>query len=443
MKPGRCHLVGVAGTGMSGLAEVLAAHGWTVSGSDRCRDQGMNFPIFAKLQAAGVQMLPQDGSGITGPECTVAVSTAIEHYNPDIMAAARKGATVRHRAAVLAEMLDADKSVAVTGTSGKTTVTGMIGWILEQAGFDPTVVNGGMLVDWISDQAIGNVRIGRSGWWVIEADESDRSVLEFNPTWAVVTNIGKDHFEADETARLFSEFSGQVKHNVIGPGAPSTVSDVKQTALGSRFRYGGTAFDLIVPGMHNVENAVMAIALCESLGVDREIIGRALLSFRGIARRLEVVAAGRGITVIDDYAHNPAKISAAWNSVALRSKRVVAIWRPHGFKPLSFMMDELVECIARICRPADLFMALPVYYAGGTTDRTVTSDELVARLKRKSVAASSVEEDECLSAVNAVVRPGDAVLVMGARDPDLPAFARRLAATLGLPTASAGAWDAR
>ncbi|TFH18181.1 MAG: hypothetical protein E4H02_00665 [Lentisphaerales bacterium] len=441
MEPGRCHVVGVAGVGMSGLAQLLVAHGWTVSGSDRYLDQGTNLPIFTKLRAAGIELLPQDGGGICGPECMVVVSTAIERDNPDIVAAIGKRAPIRHRAAVLAEMLDADKTVAVTGTSGKTTVTGMIGWVLEQAGLDPTVVNGGMLVDWISDRAIGNVRIGHSGWCVVEADESDGSLLEFNPAWAVVTNIGRDHFDINETSRLFTEFSRNVRHDVIGPVPPSTRSDVEQTEMGSRFRYSGATFELIVPGMHNVENAVMAIALCDAIGLDHETIARALLSFRGIARRLELVAEGRGIVVIDDFAHNPAKISAAWNAVAPRSKRVIAIWRPHGFKPLAFMMEELTESIASVCRSSDLFMALPVYYAGGTADKTISSEQLVARLTEKSVVAASVGEKECLQTIKRTARPGDAVLVMGARDPDLPAFARRLAVELELPRASAGAWD--
>jgi len=437
MAPGQAHLVGVAGVGMNPLAQALLAAGWEVSGSDRYLDTGHELDVLPKLARAGVRLVPQDGSGI-GPQTRAAVvSTAIEAGNPDLAAAARHGVPVIHRAEMLAKLVEGRELVAVTGTSGKTTVTGMVGFLLEQLGEDPTVVNGGVVVNWESEERIGNVRVGRSARWVVEADESDRSLLRFRPDWAVITNVSADHFPIEQARDLFKTFAGQTGRGVVGPWGDSEPWGGFRPELkadGSRFTYGGQAFHLPLLGRHNAENALQAVILCERLGHSPDRIAGALSRFRGIRRRLDVAGVANGVTVIDDYAHNPAKIRAAWQAVAPHYGRVLAAWRPHGFGPLSSMFDGLKALFREMGRTCECLYLLPVYYAGGTPRGTSTSDMLVNELAAEGVPIELARDyGDLAGRMAARARPGDVALSMGARDPDLPALARRIVEAIRLP----------
>lgn len=415
---------------MNALAQALKGDGWDVGGSDRYEDQGQDLEVIRKLKEAGIRFSPQDGSGITSDTGAVVVSTAIERDNPDIAAAERLGVPVRHRAEMLAGLAEGRETVAIAGTSGKTTVTGMVGWLLEQLGADPTVVNGGALVNWADDHRIGNVRTGRSGLCVVEADESDRSLLKFSPDWALITNMSADHFSLEETAALFDTFRGQVRRECItgwDDGMPWQGLKPQLTREGCRFTYDGLEFTVPLLGAHNAENALQATVLCRRMGFELGRIRDALAGFRGIQRRLERVGEAAGVTVVDEYAHNPAKIAAAWRAVAPFHSRVIAFWRPHGFRPLALMFNDLAAMFTEVCRPQDRLYLLPVYYAGGTVSKQTDSDALAAELRRRGVPASWVPDYEALmSAVTADCRSGDLVLCVGARDPGIPRFARDL-----------------
>jgi UDP-N-acetylmuramate--alanine ligase len=430
------HLVGVAGVGMNALAQALRGEGHAVSGSDRYADQGQDLAVIRKLKAAGVVFVPQDGRGVSSDTAAVVVSSAIESDNPDIAAAARHGVPVRHRADMLAELAEGRETVAITGTSGKTTVTGMVGWILEQLGADPTVVNGGALVNWADDIRVGNVRLGKSRLMVIEADESDRSCLKYSPDWAILTNQSADHFTMAETQALFDAFRAKVRReSVAGWDAGMPWQDLRPelSASGSRFQWQGVDFEISLLGAHNAVNALQAAVLCARMGHEPEAISRALRGFRGIQRRLEQLGTGRGVTVIDEYAHNPAKIAAAWQAVAPYYGRVLAMWRPHGFKPLALMFDDLVRMFAGVCRPDDRLWLLPVYYAGGTVQRQADSDRLVEALQAAGVPASWAPDYDALMAdMLREARARDVVLCIGARDPGIPEFGRRLVGQLSV-----------
>jgi UDP-N-acetylmuramate--alanine ligase len=431
---GAYHLVGVGGIGMSALAQVLLCAGARVGGSDRARDRMPDRAVFARLAAAGVALHAQDGSGVTPGVDAVVVSTAIEPDNPDLAAAARLGIPVRHRAEILAGLADRRDCVAVTGTSGKSTVTALLGWILEQAGRDPTVVNGAVCRAWQGPDRVGNVRCGRSDWWVVEADESDRSLLHFHPRWAVITNASRDHFSAEETRALFAAFARQVHADVLDAGAdPSWRQGFapRAEAGGMLFDYRGIPFRVPMPGRHNAENALTAVVMGERLGIDTETMRAALAGFAGVQRRLERVGAARGVTVLDDYAHNPAKIRAAWEAAAPPDGRLLAVWRPHGYGPLRAMCAPLADAVRDVCRAGDRLWVLPVYDAGGTADRTIGAEALVNAVGRAAVRAA--DPDTAVREAAAAARAGDVVLVMGARDPDLPALARRLLAALTPP----------
>jgi len=437
LESGAYHLVGVAGVGMSALAQVFLAQGCAVSGCDRAADAGERLPVLDKLRAAGVRLHPQDGSGIAPSTRGVVLSTAIENDNPELVQARALGIPVLHRAEALAALAEGHTTVAVTGTSGKSTVTGMTGWILETLDADPFVVNGAPVINWRDDRRIGNVRpsAGPDGLWLLEADESDRSLLRFKPDRALITNISRDHFDVEETRRLFEQFAAGVPHGVVDMAAEADAVRalaVTQTAAGSRFEYRGQAFEIRQPGRHNAENALCAVRLCETLGLPLPDVASALRGFAGIERRLERIGAAGGITVVDDYAHNPAKIRASWQALAERHGRIVAVWRPHGYGPLRALMGELAAVFSRIVRPDDRLFLLPVYDAGGTADRGVHAGLLADALAARGCPAVAIPDDVGTAAARLAdnARPGDAVLVMGARDPALPVLAQRVLARL-------------
>ena len=440
---GRLHVVGLAGVGMNAVAQVLAGRGYSVTGSDRLADQGPSVPVLQVLAGQGIGLHPQDGSGI-GPDTRgVVVSSAIEPDNPDLLAARARGCPVFHRAEALAAVIGTAPCIAVAGTSGKTTVTGLTGWLLTELGMAPHVVNGGAVLNWKSATTVGNVRLGSSPYWVIEADESDRSLLRFHPERAVILNITRDHFGLDETVALFAAFAAQVREEILcGPG----VRELLQATGLPLPRLTPVVDDELptlpdsLPGRHNRENARMAVALAEAYGYARDRAWAALARFRGIERRLELVGTADGVAVYDDYAHNPAKIAAAWSAVAERASGVRAIWRPHGFGPLAAMADELAAVFHAVCRPGDLLYLLPVYYAGGTATARVTSEQLAERLQAEGLPVRHrATLDDVEAELLAETGAGQAVLCMGARDPQWPVFARRLVARLRERTPSAGA----
>ena len=431
------HVAGAAGVGMSALAELLLGLGHEVSGSDRTHDQGQQTELLDRLCRAGLRLAPQDGSALRRDTAALLVSTAIEEGNAELAAARRLGVPVVHRAAMLARLAEGHDVLAVAGTAGKTTVTALTGWLLAELGRDPTVVNGGVILNWAAPDRPGNVRVGRGGPWVFEVDESDRSLLQFQPRWACVTNVSKDHFELDEVVALFRAFCGQVAEPVVcGRGVESVLGLPPDRAqpepswhpCAGGFTYGGERFAVPLIGHHNLENALTAVRLCERLGCPRAELARALPRFGGVGRRLERVGSFRGAAVYDDYAHNPAKLAASWRAVRETARRVYGYWRPHGFGPLHLLQRELAEAFGGAMGGEDRLFVLPVYYAGGTAQVKLTAEDWVAQLCARGIAAEHVADYDRLAArLDALVGPGDAVLGMGARDPGLPAFARRLA----------------
>ena len=308
--------------------------------------------------------------------------------------------------------------IAVAGTAGKTTTTGLLGWIFECLGEDPSVYNGAGVVNWRTTTAPGNVRKGNSDLWIIEADESDRSLLNFHPTHSIITNISRDHFELEELHALFNQFESQTAEITVR-GASFRAADFLLSQMNPR--------DVPMLGKHNLENAGCAARLCYEMGMDMERVVDAISQFQGIERRLEIIGNPDGITIIDDYAHNPAKIEAALTALPGQPNTIHAYWRPHGFTPLHQAQDELIQVFKR-AQPKSLFI-LPVYYAGGTVERKTDSEEFVGRLKSCGIEARLVPDyDRLERELKQCATAGDSILGMGARDPELPQFAKRLAA---------------
>lgn len=435
LEGGHFHLTGIAGCGMNALAQLLHARGASVWGSDRLCDQGEAAPLMEKLAGLGIEVFPQDGKAVKPQSNALVVSTAIEDDNPEIIAAREHGIPIVHRSRMLARCIEDMRTIAIGGTSGKTTTTGMLGWIFEQLSLDPTVINGASVLNWITPERIGNVRIGESEIAIIEADESDRSLLQFTPEFSSIGNISRDHFELDETIELFRLFAARtIRRVVCGPevpieqlASPKAIRVAFEQERSGGFSYKGENFELKMAGVHNLENALIAVALCDICGLDLHRVGNALRDFQGIERRLQMVGTAKGVNVIDDYAHNPAKIAAAWATVAEKSDRIIGIWRPHGFTPLHSMKDQLAETFRELFRPQDSIFILPVYYAGGTATRKTTARQFVDQLREAGVQGQFAQNyDELMEKLLCIAKPGDAILCMGARDPQLPRFAGRI-----------------
>ncbi len=420
------HFIGVGGVGMNGLAQLAAQSGYSVTGSDRAYDP--NSELFQALEKLGIAIFPQDGSGIAESTDKVVFSTAIESDNPDLRQAKALGIPLLHRAEFLKQLIGSDGLIAVAGTAGKTTTTGLLGWIFQCLEKDPTVYNGAAVLNWKTPGSPGNIRKGSSNLWIIEADESDKSFLNFHPTHSIITNISKDHYELDELHRMFDQFRKQTSGITIRGckvGQASSLSTHKRLYSSSDRLEACPTLKML--GKHNVENALCAIRLCAELGLDLSKVRDAVAQFKGIERRLEIAGKTEGIAVIDDYAHNPAKIAAALSAVSETANRTHAYWRPHGFTPLFQCQDGLIQTFKH-AHPESLFI-LPVYYAGGTVDRKTTSADFVARLNSAGVPAVLVPDYAALKhELEQCAKPGDAILGMGARDPELPLFAKRLVA---------------
>jgi UDP-N-acetylmuramate--alanine ligase len=455
---------GVGGSGMTPLALIVQARGGRVEGSDRALDQGRNGAKFDFLRARGVKLHPQDGSGITRADQILVTSTAVEDAVPDVQAARRIGAPVMSRARLLAELFNASGcGIGVAGTSGKSTTTGMIGWILHRAGRSPTIMNGAEMKNFISAGIpFAAARVGEGEEFVCEIDESDGSIAFFAPRVAVVNNISLDHKPLEELRTLFRDFVHKAQTVVLNLDNPETaalVSDMKpgqavtwsfsdpradlvagpavRAADGISFavkRRGGETVEvrLKVPGLHNMANALAALGATHACGVALADPAKHLGEFRGIRRRLEVVGTANEITVIDDFAHNPDKISATLETMHAFPGRLLLMFQPHGYGPLRLMREAFVDCFVRGLKSEDvLVMPEPVYF-GGTVDRSVGSGEIVRDIARSGRNAFAfADRSACGEKLVQLARRGDRILVMGARDDSLSQFAKDLLGRVG------------
>jgi UDP-N-acetylmuramate--alanine ligase len=455
---------GVGGSGMTPLALIVGARGGEVAGSDRALDQGRNADRFAFLKSRGVTLFPQDGSGLTSPDQTLVVSAAVEETIPDVQAARRLGVPIVTRAQLLAELFNAAAlSVGVAGTSGKSTTTAMIGWIAAGAGLDPTIVNGAEMKNFASGGApFASAVVGGGEAFIAEVDESDGSIALYAPKVAVVNNVSLDHKTMDELRALFAGFVAKAQRAVLNldneetaalartldraklatfsltdPAADFVAGPRTPTPGGATFdvtarRSGRTArVALRTPGDHNAANALAAIAAADALGVELDAAAAVLSAFTGVKRRLDVVGEAGGVTVIDDFAHNPDKIAATLATLHAYPGRLLIMFQPHGYGPLKLMRTAFADAFAAGLGPDDVLVLTPPVYFGGTVDRSVGSQEVAADIAARGRAAEALaDRPACGERLIALARPGDRIVVMGARDDSLSTFAQELLARL-------------
>lgn len=441
------------------LAQIVHGNDHEVGGSDRSRDQGRTPEKFRWLEENGFALFPQDGSGLTSADQILVASAAVEDTVPEIVRSKELGCERMSRADLNAALFNqAGYSIAIGGTSGKSTVTGMIAWILAEARYDPTVMNGAVMKNFIDDSnPFASARVGRPQIYVSEVDESDGTIALYRPTIGVLLNVSLDHKSMEELRVLFGDFieasgcavvnfdnvdaralAGRSKQ-LVSYGISSQNADlsvepdsIDQSSFGIRAAIldnrSREVFPLILPmpGMHNLSNALAAIAAVSAAGIDPRAAAFTLRNFEGLARRFDVIGTtANDITVIDDFGHNPEKCAATLRTLKSTPGRVIAFFQPHGYGPLRQMGDELAQTFADELAADDItIMCDPVYF-GGTVDRSEGSERIVELIKTAGGDAKHIaEREKCGDRMVALAKPGDRIVVMGARDDTLTSFAR-------------------
>lgn len=456
---------GIGGSGMLPLAVIASGVGADVAGSDRSWDQGRTPEKFDWLRRQGIRIYRQDGSGITSAQQVLVASAAIEETVPEVIRAKALGCSRVTRAELLSTLFNAAKrSIAVGGTSGKSTVTGMIGWIMEKDGRDPTIMNGAVMKNFVSaENPFASAVVGRGRTFVAEVDESDGSIDLYNPTVAVLLNVSLDHKSIEELRRLFGDFVARAQIAAINlddedsrflgqraatritfavedptadigvePGSVREGPASITALLLDRRDHTVHPLRLPVPGRHNLANALAAIAGAVAAGVTMHDAVLALAEFKGLARRFDIVGTSTdGIAVIDDFGHNPEKCRATLRTLKSQPGRVIAFFQPHGYGPLRQMGRELAQTFAQELGPDDFtIMCDPVYF-GGTVDRSEGTARIIGLIEAAGGKAEYVPDRvACGDRLIELAQPGDRIVIMGARDDTLSEFARSVLARL-------------
>jgi UDP-N-acetylmuramate--alanine ligase len=455
----RYHFSGVAGAGMNPLAQLMRARGHEVQGSDRSFDQGKNTELAARLRRLGIELEAHDGTAVTSEITRFVHSTAVEAETPEMRAARTLGIEMIPRPALLAEVVDQGRpGVAIAGTSGKSTITGMLGWLARESGLSATVLGGAALV---GEGTSGCFIPGPAGGPVMaEACESDGTLVGYHPSIGLIHNVSRDHAELESLRAQFSAFAGHCRTLFVNAGcaeatalgrahgaftyglAPDTdgrlevVSVGPQRAIGLlRLPEACIALDVPQPGLHNLENAAAAVLVALELGLEPRMIEALVARFPGVARRFEVIGTTEaGIRVVDDFAHNGEKIRAAITTAQTAGGRVVAVFQPHGFGPARFLRPELKALLPRLLRPQDRFCYAEIFYAGGTIRKDLSSLDLAEDLPPDLHCGYASTHEAVLQWVTSEARAGDTVLIMGARDPELPRLTRAVLEALAAET---------
>ncbi len=441
--------IGIAGVGMSAIAQYLQGIGKNVSGSDRYFAPNEYNEVKEKLEAEGIKCFLQNGEGITNETDIVVVSTAIEDTVPEVQKAKQLNIPILKRSELLALIAASKKTIAVGGTSGKSTTSAMLFDILEYAGLSPSIISGAGLTRIIKDGKIGNAKVGAGDWLVIEADESDGSIVQYHPEIGLLLNIDKDHQEIDELMQIFSTFknnsnkfivnqnnhlSKTLSQNATHDFSINEIDDCgyaannfKQEGFQISFVISQSPFTINAMGRHNMENATAAIAVAHQIGVSLQDCAAALKTYEGIYRRNQILGNKNGIWVIDDYAHNPVKCAAAIASCQLMAKKVVAWFQPHGYGPTRFLRNDFVKEISQVLRADDEIWMSEIFYAGGTALKDISANDLINDINATGKKAFFVDDrNHFVAAVKHHLTEGTVLLLMGARDPSLEKFAKQV-----------------
>jgi len=441
--------IGIGGSGMNGIARIMNIQGFSISGSDRDRDKGNRPEFYKSMENSGIKLFPQNGSGISGYLDCIVTSTAVEAEIPDLTAANKLNIEIIHRSEMLARLVKSLRSIAIAGTSGKSTVTGITGWCLKNAGFEPMMLNGARVLGIGKDESDSDILSGKGEYAVFEADESDGSLVRFHPSIGVLTNITLDHLPMEKLREIFSVYAENISEILVynadcqesakiakfarkGIGfSIDSDSDFQASSLDisgfeSSFTIENQRIHLKVPGRHNIENALATYSVLRYLDIVPAECRDLLESFQGISRRFQKKGTANNITVIDDFAHNPDKLRATMTVADKLSKSCKYIFQPHGYGPISFLFDEFVEVFSNGINKDDTLILTPVFYAGGTVNKKADSEMLAEEIRRSGTSVVVMEKSKIPGYLSKNCSPGDHVIVMGARDPSLPGFCQEI-----------------
>ena len=439
---------GIGGSGMSAIAGFMADRGHRVFGSDRLFDAFSDHPICTILKAKGAVIVPQDGSGIDRSFDAAIFSTAIEDNQPEVVKAKRFDIPMKTRPEYLAEIVSAFRTVAVAGTSGKSTTAGMLAFLMKQLGLQPNFIGGGRVRQFKTQSNPGNALVGNSDLLVIEACESDGSIVGYRPFFSIIANVSLDHTTIGKVSMMFEALGRNTKEMIVVNSDDPHLSRchfenpvlfsidtesayrpeaIEYHPLSTTFRLHGTAFTLSLPGKYNCYNALSCIALLSEMGTPLRDISGVLPDFTGIERRFDIHLNDGRHLVIDDYAHNPHKIAALMETVKRNSPGICYIFQPHGFGPTRLMKQGYIDTFLQHLRREDHLILLPIYYAGGTSQKDIASEDLLTEIQRAGNSAEVLPDRKQLFDR---LQEWDHYVVFGARDDSLGNFAQEIAERL-------------
>lgn len=439
---------GIAGSGVSAIACFMADRGHKVTGSDRSFDSNPVNPLCKILKSKGITIVTQDGKAIDRSFDFVVFSTAVEHDMPEFIKAASLGIPIKTRPEYLAELSSKFKTIAVAGTSGKSTAAGMLAFLMNRLGLKPNFIGGGRVKQFKTNTHPGNSFAGDGNILVIEACESDGTIARYKPEHLILLNLQFDHNAIDLTADMFKTIMNNTEGmilinaddrnlNLISPEAAITFSidapskyratDISLRAFSTDFSLNNIRFTLSLPGKYNLYNALSCIAMLSETGIPLNTVAGILHEFQGIERRFDVHLNNEKYLVIDDYAHNPHKISSLIQAMKNVRKGICYIFQPHGYGPTRMMKKEYIDAFALNLDDSDHLILLPIFYAGGTARRDISSQDLADGMIDKGKSAEVIEER---GTILKSLHKWNTYVILGARDETLAIFARKIAESL-------------
>lgn len=439
---------GIAGSGVSAIAGFMADKGNIIAGSDRAFDLDTDNPLKKVFRSKGISIVPQDGSGINSSLDFAVFSTAVEDDKPEVIKARELEILTKTRPGYLAEITSSFKTIAVSGTSGKSTASGLLAFLMNRLGLGPNFIGGGRVKQFKSDDHPGNSLVGKSDDLIIEACESDGSIINYMPRHTIILNLSLDHHSIEKTAGMFKTLIRNTRDMIIVNSDDRNLDGISEKdaltfsihnasdyraeniamhKLSSEFTVNKTKFNLSLPGEYNIYNALACIAFLSETGISLFNIASVLPEFDGIDRRFDIHMNEGESFVIDDYAHNPHKIEYMMKTVQKLSNKICFIFQPHGFGPAKIMREEYIETFVKYLRDSDHLVLFPIFYSGGTASKDISSEDIVNAIADRGKSAEVVQERDDIFIK---VKSFRSFIIFGARDDTLSNFAEELAVVL-------------
>jgi len=449
-KPLKIFFSGIGGSGVSAIAGFMADKGHTIFGSDRAFDRNPGNQLKKIFQSTGITILPQDGNGLDGSFDLAVFSTAVEPDHPEAIKVRSLGIPLKTRPEYLADITRSFSTIAVAGTSGKSTTSGLLAFLMKKLGLGPNFLGGGRVKQFRSFSNPGNFLTGDSDHLVIEACESDGTIVNYTPQHTIILNLDLDHHTIDKTAQMFEILMKNTKGKIFINADDLNLQKItKENAITfsiynlshykadavryqpfcTDFSVRGTKFSLSLPGEYNLYNALSCIAFLSEIGISRGNIASVLPDFQGIERRFDIHLNDGERLVIDDYAHNPHKISSFMKTMKNQREKICYIFQPHGFGPTRLMKKEYIKAFKENLRDTDHLILLPIYYVGGTASKDISSNDLADGIRSSGKSVEVIEKrEDIIKRINEF----KTYVVFGARDETLSGFATAIAGALAV-----------